>query len=281
MIEFVVQGLALGALYALIAIPLSLVWLTAHTLDLAIGGYAVMGGMAFATASDRSTGLALALGVGALCGLVSAALFVTLRRLGATDPMAPGLVSVGVLIALGSLAQAIFGIDPAFQANFEVPIEIGGVRINPQVFLNFAAVAVILGLIVVVLRYTGLGRAMRASAASPADASLVGIGVSRLQSLVFVLGGMLGALAGALLVMTSGLSFEFGLGLTLSAIGAVILFGLRGPVTAVLGGLTIGVVEALGSGYAPAGIGPAVPVLFVFIVLASGVFDFDDRTVRP
>jgi hypothetical protein len=100
MIEFLMQGVALGALYALIAIPLSLVWMTAHSLDLAVGGYAVFGGLAYAAAGGGGIGLLVALVAGAACGAFSASLFLGLRRLGVADPMAPGLVSVGVLFAL-------------------------------------------------------------------------------------------------------------------------------------------------------------------------------------
>jgi hypothetical protein len=90
MIEFLMQGVALGALYALIAIPLSLVWMTAHSLDLAVGGYAVFGGLAYAAAGGGGIGLLVALVAGAACGAFSASLFLGLRRLGVADPMAPG-----------------------------------------------------------------------------------------------------------------------------------------------------------------------------------------------
>src|SRR5438552_14538878 len=69
MIEFLMQGVALGALYALIAIPLSLVWMTAHSLDLAVGGYAVFGGLAYAAAGGGGIGLLVALVAGAACEL--------------------------------------------------------------------------------------------------------------------------------------------------------------------------------------------------------------------
>lgn len=281
MIEFLMQGVALGALYALIAIPLSLVWMTAHSLDLAVGGYAVFGGLAYAAAGGGGIGLLVALVAGAACGAFSASLFLGLRRLGVVDPMAPGLMSVGVLFALGSLALAFFGVDPSYRPNFDGPVMLGGVPVNPQTFVNLAVIATVTACALLILRYTGLGRAMRASAVSAVDAALVGIRVARLQCGVFVLAGVLGALAGLLMVMTSGLSFEFGLGLTLTSVGAVILLGLRGPVTAVLGGFAIGIVESLAAGYAPSGLGPVLPVAVVFLVLASGAFDFDDRTVRP
>jgi branched-chain amino acid transport system permease protein len=195
MIEFLMQGVALGALYALIAIPPSLVWMTAHSLDLAVGGYAVFGGLAYAAAGGGGIGLLVALVAGAACGAFSASLFLGLRRLGVADPMAPGLVSVGVLFALGSLALTFFGVDPSYRPNFDGPVMIGGVRVNPQTFVNLAVIATVTACALLILRYTGLGRSMRASAVSAVDAALVGIRVARLQCGVFVLAGVLGVSA--------------------------------------------------------------------------------------
>ncbi len=281
MIEFIIHGLALGSAYALLALPLSLVWATTRTLDLSVGGYAVLAGFAFASITSSLVGLFAAAALGAVCGLIMGLLLNLLRRRQKPDPIAPVLLTVGVLFALTSVTQVWFGVDPVHRKLFEQQYHVGDIRLSPQTIVNLVTVAVVLGIITTILKLTRVGREMRAAADSPDDAVLVGIDPVKLRLAVMVIAGVLAGLTGTLIVLTSGMSFEYGMGLSFVAVGAVILFGMRGPASAVAGGLTIGVVEAVAAGYAPGGYGPVVSVVFVFVVLASGIFDFHHEEVRP
>jgi len=281
MIEFIIHGLALGAAYALLALPLSLVWATTRTLDLSVGGYAVLAGFAFASVTSLWVGVLAAAALGAACGLIMGVLLNLLRSRHKPDPIAAVLLTVGVLFALSSLTQVWFGVDPVHRSLFDQQYRVGDLRISPQTVINLAVVGLVLAAITAVLKFSRVGRDMRAAADSPDDAVLVGIDPVRLRLAVMVIAGVLAGLTGTLIVLTSGMSFEYGMGLSFVAVGAVILFGMRGPAHAVAGGLTIGVVEAVAAGYAPGGYGPVGSVVFVFAVLASGIFDFHHEEVRP
>lgn len=278
-------GVALGAAYGLIALPMSLVWSATDILDLGMGGYAVVGGLVatsvVASVGGLTQGILVGLAAGAVCGLVMGLIFLGLQLRGEIDHITGVLASIGVLFAAGSFAQWFYGVDPAFVRVFNTMWSVGGIPVRPQSVLNLVIALALLGGLLWVLRKTPLGRSMRASAASPQDAALVGIPVRRIQFGVFILGGVLSALAGVLLVISTGLQFSSQLPLSVTAIGAVIVFGMRGPLSALAGGLTLGVVEALGQGYAPSTLAPIVPLLFIIFVLATGRFDFGQQGARP
>jgi branched-subunit amino acid ABC-type transport system permease component len=278
--EYLVLGLSLGAIYGLMAVPLSLVFSTTGTMDLAIGGYAVFGGLTGATLGGVVGALG-GLAIGALAGGLMGGVFLALRSRLDGDHMAPVLASVGLLFSLVALSQANFGVDPYFVPLFESVWEVGPLRIRPISVLTLAVVLVIGAVLVVGLRWTQLGRWMRACASSPRDAQLMGIPVRRVQLAAFVLSGLLGALGGLLLVSSRGLAFDAGLPLALLGLGALIIFGMRGPVTAIVGGLVLGVVESLGAGYLPGNVVPIVPLLFILVVLATGRFDVHVGVQRP
>ena len=111
---------------------------------------------------------------------------------------------------------------------------------------------------------------MRACAVNPKGALLAGINVPYVWYATYLAGGLLSGLAGVLLLNTTGLAYSSGGHLTTSAFGAAILFGLKGPAHAFAGGILIGIVEAVSTGFLPGAWATAVPLLFIFIVLASG-----------
>ena len=91
-----------------------------------------------------------------------------------------------------------------------------------------------------------------------------------IQFSTFLLTGLLSGVSGVLILYTSGMDFSSGLNLTLSAFGAAIVFGMQGPLRGFFGGLAIGIVEALGAGYANGAVASLLPLLFIFAVLATG-----------
>ena len=279
-IEFLSIGLALGAIYGLLAIPLSLVWSMTHTIDLAVGGYAVFGGMVGATIGGGA-GTVTTLGIGAALGAIMGGLYVILQSRGVDSHLPAMLISVGMLFVLLTLTQVIVGIDPIFAPWISGVFEVGGIRTRWMTLVSLGILLTVAAIAWFILQRTGAGRWVRASADSPRNATLVGIPVRRIQFTGFVVGGALSSLAGALLIASRGLSFDMGLQLTLLGLGAVILFGMRGIRTAVLGSLVLGVVESFANGYLPSQVAPIIPIALVLVVLASGIFDQRLGEVRP
>jgi branched-chain amino acid transport system permease protein len=268
MIEYIVRGLLNGAVYALLALPMSLLFATAATVDFAIGAYALL---AAAVATSIAGPLGLAAGMLAAIGasLVMAAIFAWLKR-SEEESIRVALASFGLSVAIASIVLMVWGTQPFVRPTFTTFFQIGGLRINPQGLINVAISVTLMGLLYYLLRFTNLGRMMRAAAANPGGAELSGIPVLGVQGATILVGGLLGGIAGLLILHSSGMDFTASLSLTFIGFAAAIIFGIQSPVRSLLGGLAMGVVEALSSGYTSGMVTAMVPSLFMLLVLMSG-----------
>ena len=267
-VEYVVRGLLSGALYGLLAMPMSLLFLTAGTIDFAVGGYALV---AAAVAGSLAGPLGLIGGMAAalLSASVMAAVFVLLKRTGNEDPITVALASFGLAVALASIVLWQFGTGAFVRPSFTVFWDLFGIRVSPQGFLNAGIGALLVAALYAVLYGTDLGRMMRAAAVNARGAELAGIRVLSVQSATFLVGGFISGLAGLLILYTSGMDFTHSLPLTLSGFGAAIIFGIQSPMRGYLGGFTMGVIEAVSAGYASAMVATLVPSLFILLVLST------------
>ena len=268
MIEYVVRGLLNGAVYALLALPMSLLFATAATVDFAIGAYALL---AAAVATSIAGPLGLVAGMLAAFGasLVMAAIFAWLKR-SEEESIRIALASFGLSVAIASIVLIVWGTQPFVRPTFTTFLQIGGLRINPQGLINVAISVTLMALLYYLLRWTSLGRMMRAGAANPSGAELSGIPVLGVQGATILAGGLLGGIAGLLILHSSGMDFTASLGLTFIGFAAAIIFGIQSPVRSLLGGLAMGVVEALSSGYTSGMVTSMVPSLFMLLVLMTG-----------
>ena len=268
MIEYVVRGLLNGAVYALLALPMSLLFATAATVDFAIGAYALL---AAAVATSVAGPLGLAAGMLAALGasVVMAGIHAWLKR-SEEESIRVALASFGLSVAIASIVLMVWGTQPFVRPTFTTFFQIGGLRINPQGLINVAISVTVMALLYYLLRWTNLGRMMRAAAANPSGAELSGIPVLGVQSATILVGGLLGGIAGLLILHSAGMDFTASLSLTFIGFAAAIIFGIQSPVRSLLGGLAMGVVEALSSGYTSGMVTSMVPSLFMLLVLMSG-----------
>jgi branched-chain amino acid transport system permease protein len=268
MIEYVVRGLLNGSVYALLALPMTLLFTTAATVDFAIGAYALLAA-AVATAVPGPLGIALGLASAGAASVVMAAVFVLLKRSG-EEGIRVALASFGLSLAIASIVLIIWGTKPFVRPTFANVLEVGGLRINPQGLVNVAISVTLVVLVYFVLRRTQLGRMMRAAAANAPGAELAAIPVLGVQCGALLTGGLLGGVAGLLILHSSGMDFTASLGLTFIGFAAAIIFGIHSPLRSLAGGLAIGVIEALSAGYTTGMLTSMVPSLFMLIVLLSG-----------
>lgn len=268
MTEYIVRGLLNGAVYALLALPMSLLFATAATVDFAIGAYALL---AAAVATSIAGPLGLVAGMLAALGasIVMAAIFAWLKR-SEEESIRIALASFGLSVAIASIVLMVWGTQPFVRPTFTSFLQIGGLRINPQGLINVAISVALMALLYYLLRWTSLGRMMRAAAANPSGAELSGIPVLGVQGATILAGGLLGGIAGLLILHSSGMDFTASLSLTFIGFAAAIIFGIQSPVRSLLGGLAMGVVEALSSGYTSGMVTSMVPSLFMLLVLMSG-----------
>jgi branched-chain amino acid transport system permease protein len=268
MIEYVIRGLLNGAVYAILALPMSLLFATAGTVDFAIGAYALIAA-AVATSVAGPLGLAAGLLSALAASAVMAAIFVLLKR-NDEEHIRVALASFGLSAAIASIVLLVWGTQPFVRPTFSAMLEVGGLRINPQGLINVTISFGLVGLIYYLLNYTSLGRMMRAAAANPLGAELAAIPVLGVQCTTILAGGLLGGLAGLLILHSAGLDFTASLSLTFIGFAAAIIFGIHSPVRSLLGGLAMGVVEALSAGFTSGMVTSMIPPAFMLIVLMTG-----------
>ena len=257
-VELVASGLITGGVYALVALGLNLQYGLMRILNVAHGEFLMLG--AFATWTAHT-----ALGVSPLAMLPISFLllfvlglaihWLAFRRLARTSPdldvfEARGLmVCFGLMFLVQNLAQLIWGADLRGYDYLAEPVAIGGAQFAANKLLLLALALALSVALVVALRATLLGKAVRALMQSPTGAQLVGIDTGRLHPLMFGVGLGLSGVAGCLLSMTYTVSPAMGEPYTVTALIVITLGGFGSMAGALVGGLALGVVEALGMHY--------------------------------
>jgi len=253
LVEQIINGIVLGSMYALIAQGYTLVFGVLDKLNFAHSEIFMLGGFIAVSSVALGASIPLALlitiGISGLNGLVVE--FVGFRKFRSHDAhITAALSSFAIGLVIIDLSQKVWGTESvpiAFPDALRIAsIELFGIRIV-LVKLGILALSLLLMLVLhlVVVR-TNLGRSIRAVAESPGDAALYGINVTRVTQGVFVIASALAGVAGMALTVRTGYAntdtgFTFGLkALAIMAIGG--MGDLRG---AFLGGLLVGVLEAL------------------------------------
>lgn len=267
--EYLLRGALLGVTYGLLAFPVSLLFVTTGSVDVALGAYAVLS-VAVMYMVGGSTGVALAIGASVLASAVVGVISMRLNRPGAVDHVIAVLGTFGLATFLESFILTLFGTSPMIRHSFATFWNVGGIRISPQMGINISVCIVILVVLFLVLQRTPFGRAMRASAVNPVGAALNGIPVRLIWFSTYLLGGLLAGVAGVLILFTTGADYSSAFTLTIWGFGAAIIFGMRSPLRGFAGGLVIGIVQALSSGYLPGAWATAMPLVFIFAILSMG-----------
>jgi branched-chain amino acid transport system permease protein len=247
-------GLALGARYALVALGFVIIYKATGVINFAQGALLALGAyLTYALINDASLPFALAV----LIGCVATALIgasterLVLRRMVGQPVFAVIMITIGLLFIVDQVITAIWGFDAL---NLNDPWGVGTVRIG-EVALSvrdlwtLAIAAAVLLAFFAFFRFTDWGVAMRATAADQEAALAQGISARTVFALSWAISGALAALAGVTLAAGAA-ALTPGIGtIALLAFPAMIVGGLDSPLGAVLGGLIIGLTQALVAGY--------------------------------
>jgi branched-chain amino acid transport system permease protein len=264
-------GLSTGSLYAIIALALVLIYRSTGIVNFAQGEMAMfMTFMAWSVWNwDSNFWLAffitliIAAAFGALIEVVA------LRPVESGPVLNPIIVTIGLVLILDSLALRIWQGQPKpfpSPALFKGgPLSLGPADISRTNVGVFCMSLVIMALIYLFFNRTKVGLAMRATAQDRIASSLVGIRVGRMLALGWILSSMVGAVAGMLLAPTLFLSPTMMAGALLFAFAAAVLGGLDSPVGAIVGGLTMGVVQNMAGTY----IGSNIDITVAFVVIIA------------
>jgi len=264
----VINGLTLGSVYAVVALGYTMVYGIIQLINFAHGEVVMIGAMvAFSvitTLAGANIGLPPLLIV--LAGVLVAVPVcmgvgytlerVAYRPLRTAPRLAPLITAIGLSIILQHLAMIIWSRNPiAFPQIITVtPIHItdnpnGATITNVQVVIIMTSVLMMAGLLALVYR-TKLGVAMRATSQNQQVAGLMGININTVIALTFVIGAGLGAMAGVMVGTYYGIAqYQMGFILGLKAFSAAVLGGIGNLAGAMLGGVLLGLIEALGAGY--------------------------------
>lgn len=265
--EISLTGIASGGLYALAALAFVMVYKATRVVNIAIGEMLMAGSYLFFTfAAMWALPLWLAIPAAVLaCGLLGAVIERTMiRPLLGEPPISVFMVTVGLSSVLIGLVEMVWTADQRRLPEFMPgdPIMIGDAFLAPKVFWGAVIAAVFIAAVLLVFRYWRGGVALRATASDQAAAYSVGINVPRVFSLAWVASAMLAAVSGIIVGSIGGISSSMGV-FGLSVLVVVIVGGLDSVLGALVGGILIGLVEALAGAY----LGGEYKLLATFVVL--------------
>lgn len=270
--QFIVTGLTVGAIYAMVAIGFNIIYNVTDILNLAQGEFVMLGGLVMVSL-HVSLGLPMVLAFPATIIIVTL-VGIILDRLAIRPIRQPSVMTliiatVAASIVIKGVAMIIWGKSPYDLPAFSgrTPINIGGVIVQPQYLWMIG----ILGLVTIALTLffnrTIWGKAMNACADNPDAARLVGINVPFMVLLSFALSAAIGAMAGITMTPIALMEYDRGAMLAIKGFGAVILGGLGSFPGAILGGLLIGLIESLGAGLLFSGYKDAYALIVLLVVL--------------
>src|SRR3954469_11775574 len=262
-LQQLVNGLTAGSVYAVVALGYTMVYGIIQLINFAHGEVVMIGAMVAFTVINALVGGALpplaVVVIGMLCALPVCMLVgyamerLAYRPLRRAPRLAPLITAIGVSIILQHLAMLVWSRNIlAFPQIIQTKTFtfFGAASISSvQIAIISICVAMMAGLALLVYR-TPLGTAMRATAQNPQVAGLMGVDVNRVIAATFVIGAALGAVAGVLFGTYYGIAqYTMGSILGLKAFSAAVLGGIGNIPGAMLGGILLGLVEALGAGY--------------------------------
>ncbi len=273
-IERMVNGLADGAIYSLLALALVVVFRSTGQLNFAQGEIGTFGAFCVSTLTLSGWPVWISIGAAMVVGFFIAAGVerVVVRPIEHRNPGAVIVALIGVFLAINQLTAMIWGVDArglpsVFPDDADDFVTIFGAPIRIARLGTLAVLAVVVVLLYLLFTKTKVGLAMRAVANNQDSSNLVGIRVGGILILGWGLAGSIGVLAAAILAPSAGLTGTLMLGPFLLASVAAVLGGLDSPVGAVVGGLLIGVTEAVIVGYVDfLGADMLFPVMLVILL---------------
>ncbi len=252
-VQLFVTGLALGALYALVAVGLTIVFGLLKVINFAHAQFLMLGG--FLGLFLHKAGVPYLLTVLVAPAIVGAASLLVergiVRALTRSEFFQADtlLATLGLGLVLENGAALAWGAQPYYLASpFQGTVELGGIILPTQSVFTMVSAGVVLTLLHLFLVRTRLGKAVRATAQSREIAALVGIETERMFMLAFALGTGLAGLGGLLLGTLYSVSFVMGGNLVILSFIIVVLGGPGNIKGALIASLLIGIVEAMVGG---------------------------------
>lgn len=263
-LQQVINGLVQGSMYALIALGYTMVYGIINLINFAHGEVLMVGALTSWTVVGllqehvpvMPGWLVLLISLLVACAVAAVLNFaiekIAYRPLRNAPKLAPLITAIGMSILLQTLAMIIW--KPNYKAFPTLlpadPIDLGGAVITPTQIMILGVTAISLAVLMWLVNGTRLGRAMRATAENPRVATLMGVRPDTVISATFIIGAVLAALAGVMWASNYG-TVQHAMGFLpgLKAFTAAVFGGIGNLAGAVVGGILLGLIEAIASGY--------------------------------
>jgi branched-chain amino acid transport system permease protein len=270
----VVSGISNGALYALVALGITVVYKATKAVNFAHGDLFMLSGFIAYTfhvmwGVDYVVSLLLAVAAGFVIG--AAAERITFRPVVGQGMANVLLATVGLSFVLKGIARSLWGgkgdfipFPPLVAGG---PVMVAGIPVTPQQLVVLAGALAVMAVFGLFIKYTRLGRIMQATADNTKAAQLVGIRIGRVYMYAFAVGSALAAAAAVLMAPITLLYPDIGFVLFIKAFAAAVLGGLNSIPGAVVGGFAIGLIEALAGGYINTNLQDVSAYIVIMLVL--------------
>lgn len=285
-IQQVINGLVLGSMYALIALGYTMVYGIINLINFAHGEVLMVAALTSWSVIEMMqesmpglSGWLMLIIALVIASVVSACLNfviekVAYRPLRNSPKLAPLITAIGMSILLQTLAMIIWkpNYKPYPTLLPSTPFNVGGAVISSTQIMVLGVTAISLAILVWIVNATKLGRAMRATAENPRVAALMGVKPDMVISATFIIGAILAAIAGVMYASNYGtVHHSMGFLPGLKAFTAAVFGGIGNLTGAVVGGILLGLIESIGSGYigvlTGGVLGSHYADIFAFIVL--------------
>lgn len=274
-LQLLITGIMVGSIYALVALGWTLIYKCSGVLNLAMGELTLIG--AYVSFSFYQWGIPFPLAllgmllVGFVLGLLTERLF--LRRLIGESILTVIMMTVGISFFFRGIVEFLWGTDtvvfspPIFPLE---PIRFGRIVVGQVYLWSFVAAIILLLILVAFFKYTRWGLSMQATADDEMAALSLGVSAKKVYALAWAIAFMAAGVGGTLLGNINGLNISVGY-LGLLVLPAVVLGGLNSVPGAIVGGITIGILQNLSGGYLdrffPGGVKDIAPFIFMVIIL--------------
>lgn len=275
-LSYMINGISLGSVYAIIALGYTMVYGIAKMLNFAHGDVIMVGGYAALTmmlsaGSHPLVAVLVAIVVCTVLGItIEAVAYRPLR--GAASPLAVLITAIGVSYLLQNVVLLIFGSNPKnFQSVVTLPdlkLANGALTITGEAIVTILSCIVIMTVLTLFINKTKAGQAMLAVSEDKGAAQLMGINVNGTIALTFAIGSGLAAIAGVLLCSSyPSLSPYTGSMPGIKAFVAAVFGGIGSIPGAMIGGILLGIIEILGKAYISSQLADAIVFAVLIIVL--------------
>ncbi|MDH5559978.1 MAG: branched-chain amino acid ABC transporter permease [Deltaproteobacteria bacterium] len=271
-LQFVISGITIGSIYAMVAVGFNIIYNVTEIINFAQGEFVMLGGLImviFYNKLDLPILIAFLMTVivVAMIGLLIDQIVIKSIKQPTVLTLIIGTIATSIL--LKGAAMFIWGKNPYDLPAFSgrEAINFFGAVIQPQALWVIGILVVVVGLLSFFFEKSIIGKAMRACSDNQDAALLVGISVKRMILLSFALSAAIGAVAGVIVTPIALMEYDRGAMLAVKGFAALILGGLGSFPGAVIGGLLLGLIEALVAGYISSGYKDAFALAVLLILL--------------